>query len=850
MRLDLQQLQLILTNWPESVAPESPIEDGIDERIRQILRGSSPTRLLKNDLLPLIRHYLLRETDRTGRQQKLRVPASAPWPDRDEWQEHAIFALRIDDSHLLTALPWHPEWLTSGELGAFAQAFTDQVVRVDGRCRADPFIVDATGYTEYSCPGQREAVRAAFLMQPGHTLLVNLPTGSGKSLVGQAPALVYKEAGNLTLFIVPTVALALDQARQMEDYFRRPSAGGQSWPLAWYGGMSPSDRSEIRHRISLGTQRILFTSPEALMTSLLRTVFDASAAGMLRYLVIDEAHLVTQWGDDFRPAFQALAGLRNALLRHSTRASLRTLLLSATFTQDTIEALASLFGPLERVHMLSAVHLRPEPQYWFHRAISATEKEERILEALRHAPRPFVLYLTTPADAVRWRDCLQSALKLTRIACFHGKTSDQDRKSILRRWQSNELDGVVATSAFGVGIDKADVRTIIHATIPESLDRFYQEVGRAGRDGRASVSLLVHDSSEWGTAKSLGKPTIISDNLGMNRWNAMYRSRQVTDVEDLFQIDIDAIPEHVRGSNEYNVSWNMRTLLLMVRARLLVLEVRPANDQDRPIGEFSPSSPLAAMSCIRLRILNDAHKLPAVWEQEVGASREATRRTSERNIELMNALLNQGTEVGATLARLYRSTLPRWPVSVAEVCGGCAADRYASGAERSYHMPYAIPLFCVEAADFNAWRSTIPWVDPQFAHIFFDAELPGSGEAILQLLRWLTSACALQEISTSATSRLATTQSFRQLYRRSPTGVLVHRDTSEADQEPYSPLARASILETEDPAEYERVRSLQRPYHVVVLPARMPDPANPTRLLAETAQNAIRLDALNAMTTQ
>ena len=849
MRLDLQRLQSSLTNWPESSPPESPIADGIDERIRQILRASSPTRLLKNDLLPLIRHYLLREADRTGRPQKLRVPASAPWPDRAEWQEHGVSALRIDDAHLLTALPWHPEWLTSGEHGAFAQAFSDQLVRVDGRCPADPFIADATGYTEYSCPGQREAVRAAFLMQPGHTLLVNLPTGSGKSLVGQAPALVHKEAGNLTLFVVPTVALALDQARQMEGYFRRTAAGAQSWPLAWYGGMSPSDRAEIRQRISHGTQRILFTSPEALMTSLLRTVFDASVAGMLRYLVIDEAHLVTQWGDDFRPAFQALAGLRNALLRHSTRAPLRTLLLSATFTQDTVEALASLFGPLERVHMLSAVHLRPEPQYWFHHAESSTEKEDRIFEALRHAPRPFVLYLTKPDDAIRWRDRLQSALKLTRIACFHGRTSDQDRKSVLQRWQSNELDGVVATSAFGVGIDKADVRTIIHATIPESLDRFYQEVGRAGRDGRASVSLLVHDSSEWATAKSLGKPLIISDNLGMNRWNAMYHSRRVTDTEGLFQIDIDAIPEHVRGGNEYNVSWNMRTLLLMVRARLLALEVLPANDQDRPIGEFSPSSPLAAMSCIRLRILNHAHRLPTVWEQEVGASRATTHRTSERNLELMNALLNQGAEVGATLARLYRSTLPPWPVPVTEVCGGCAADRYASGAERRYHMPHAIPLSCVEAADFSAWKSTIPWVDPQFAHIFFDAEMSGSSEAILQLLRWLTSACALQEISTSAASRLATAQAFRQLYRRSRFGVLVHRHASEGDQEPYSPLARVSILETEDPAEYERVRTLQRPYHVVVLPARMPDPDNPERLLADTALNAIRLDALNAMIT-
>src|SRR5262249_27888177 len=160
--------------------------------------------------------------------------------------------------------------------------------------------------------------------KPGHTLIVNLPTGSGKSLVGQAPALVHKDAGNLTLFVVPTVALALDQARQMSQYFSRPVSGARGWPLAWYGGMPPHERSEVRSRITDGTQRLLFTSPEALITSLSRSVFDAAAAGMLNYLVIDEAHLVTQWGDDFRPAFQALAGLRKALLQHSRHRELRT----------------------------------------------------------------------------------------------------------------------------------------------------------------------------------------------------------------------------------------------------------------------------------------------------------------------------------------------------------------------------------------------------------------------------------------------------------------------------------------------------------------------------------------------
>ena len=96
----------------------------------------------------------------------------------------------------------------------------------------------------------------------------------------------------------------------MRALFRRQDPTRPDWPLAWFGGLPQEKRSEIRRRLRNGSQRILFTSPEALTTSLLRAVLDAAGAGMLRYLVIDEAHLVTQWGDEFRPSFQALAGLR------------------------------------------------------------------------------------------------------------------------------------------------------------------------------------------------------------------------------------------------------------------------------------------------------------------------------------------------------------------------------------------------------------------------------------------------------------------------------------------------------------------------------------------------------------
>src|SRR5439155_19698377 len=124
------------------------------------------------------------------------------------------------------------------------------------------------------------------------------------------------------------------------------------------------------------------------------------------------------------------------------------------------------------------------------------------------------LLLTKRQDVRAWWVVLRNRGGLGRIERFDGGTPDKTREEIIQKWAGNHLDGVVATSAFGVGIDKADVRTVIHATIPETLDRFYQEVGRGGRDGRPSISLLVYDDTDWGMPERLATPKIISDELG------------------------------------------------------------------------------------------------------------------------------------------------------------------------------------------------------------------------------------------------------------------------------------------------------------------------------------------------
>ena len=858
MNLDYFSLQEILSSWPNVDIPDGPVQDSLVERIRQVLqfaKRSTNVAPFRGDMPPLLRHYLLRESYRAGQGVKLRVPVSDGWPTVADWGDHGISALAAGEHALiLSAEPWHPSWLGStDQTGVFSDAFTDIVVREDGRCLADPFVADATGYTQYSCPGQREAIRAAFLMRPGHTLIVNLPTGSGKSLVGQLPSLVHTQDGSLTLFVVPTVALAIDQERQMAGYFCKSQKTATNWPLAWHGGLSVEGRAEVRRRIRDGTQRILFTSPEALTTSLLRTVSEASQAGMLKYLVIDEAHLVTQWGDDFRPAFQAVAGLRNGLLRRSSNGHFRTLLLSATFTAETVEILANLFGPPERVQMVSAVHLRPEPQYWFYRASSRSEKQERVLEALRHAPRPFILYVTKRDDAVWWTRILQTQAGLKRIARFDGNTLDQQREQIIASWVTNQLDGIIATSAFGVGIDKGDVRTIIHATIPETLDRFYQEVGRGGRDGRPSISLLVFDDTDWGLPKRLSTPAIISDDLGINRWKAIYASRSVPSEGGLFSINIDAVPIHRQGGNEYNVSWNMRTLLLMSRAGLLELDIENNDEYVDAVEEFSPSSPLVAMAKIRIRILNSGHQLPEVWERVVGPTRASTYHSGARNLNLMRGLLQGQREVANTLAELYRIRSLRWTVDVTRVCGGCPSDRFVGAAHPGYHVPSAAAIQAIDSVSLDSWNMYFPWLDPAWALIFYDdaMTLAAVQKEIVKFVGWLVGECGFKEIAADSRAPLVQLSAWNKMYRHAPDGVILHRNLDQLDQEPYTPLARVTVIDSNvTRQELEKISLLQRPYHVVLLPQSMKDPDNEQRLLLDTAANAAQLEQLLGVISQ
>lgn len=846
--LDFDGLHTIVGDWPTGPLPDAGA-DGVFDRIRQILS------LLRNngrasglgDLLPLLRHVLRRHSLQTGTAARLRVPSVAPWPTRERWAEFGILAQSVGGAqYLIEAMPWAPEWLSDADKPLFEDVFEERDVRLDWSRPIDPFLAEPSAFDSYVSPGQREAVRSAFLLPPGETLIVSLPTGSGKSFVAQAPVLVRGLEGGLTLCVVPTTALVLDQARQMTDMLKTRYRNREIPALAWHAGLTSDERLAIKTAIRQGRQGILYCSPEAMTGALLPALYDAARTGLLAYLVIDEAHLVSQWGDGFRPAFQMLAGVRRGLLNASEGARFRTILMSATLTPDTVATIDALFGPAQSVQMVAAIHLRPEPQYWIHYEADEEVKDRKILEAVRHAPRPFILYVTKRDDASRWLQVLRRE-GFARTECFHGKTADSDRRRIIDQWSQNLLDGIVATSAFGVGIDKRDVRTVIHAAVPETLDRFYQEVGRGGRDGRPSASLLVYSDVDRELADQLGTPSLISEELGFERWSAMADKAVPLDpMGGLLELNLDVVPTRLHQQSDYNASWNMRTLIMMARAKMLELESRPPEMIARDEGETDAAFDLRneeqwARYFRRTIVSIDelGHRNKEVFDRRIGAERQRAFEGASKGAALLDDLLGGQTEVSGLLDALYRSHEAGRTLIVSPACGGCPPDRAAGIVNRVYGEPLAFGIERVIASDTSLFRQRFPHLNIAGPIILPLAE-PMDVRAAMGILADLVATFGIREIGVAETM-FATSPELLRLHTRATDQVLLIQSLEEEATRPTAyRIPRATLLST--PFLPPHLLLLERPLHIVLAPFSTADPLHPARRLADTGTNILSLD--------
>ncbi len=312
------------------------------------------------------------------------------------------------------------------------------------------------------------------IMQNGHALVI-MPTGGGKSLLYQIPALMLED---LTLVISPLIALMKDQV----DVLRR--RGIQATFIN--ASLASSERAKRYHKLASGAYKLVYITPERFRKSEFR---NAIARRRVSLLAIDEAHCISEWGHDFRPDYTRIGEFRRFLNFPVTIA------LTATATpavqEDIINQLGLSHGEIKRFHQGID---RPNLFLEVFNVWGEDEKFEHIAEIIKYRPGSGIIYFVLIKDLQRMSSRLQK--KGIRHMVYHGDLASDQRRKIQNHFMGRENQLALATNAFGMGIDKENIRYVIHAQIPGSVEAYFQEIGRAGRDGDPSICSLLYDQQD------------------------------------------------------------------------------------------------------------------------------------------------------------------------------------------------------------------------------------------------------------------------------------------------------------------------------------------------------------------
>jgi len=621
----------------DTSALSEQMEEPAFERLRDALQDEKASLY---DRTVLLRQALLYEGTRRAGTLEPEFSLATGW--RVPWDAFSLAHRDTNTGTRVKAKAWKPRWLRDNRT-------VDQwaAQEVDRRAahtpvEGDPFL-GAVGFATYRSRRQRSAARAVLTTPPGATLTVVLATGEGKSLlfqlidavgfVGDSQSL----SRGVTLVVVPTLALALDHALATPEGALR----------AWRSG-NVETNALIANSVSTGSQGLCFVSPEAACGALRQPLLKAASQGALRAVVIDEAHMVDAWGTGFRTDFQVLSSLVFELQAVSPPDRMpRTICLSATLTESSQETLRILFGGTA-FQTLSAATLRPEPDYWIADTCDEIERENRVYDALCHVPRPAILYVTRVHDADIWRNRL-SQRGFSRLAVVHGRTPFSKREAILQAWRNGSLDLVVATSAFGLGINYRHVRSVVHACIPESLDRYYQEVGRGGRDGRSCLSLLLPGKGDFSVASGISDVTVIGLERGLERWTSMFSGEKKELGDDRFALRLDTAPgtsaKDIDMIGDRSSDWNARVLMLLARSGII-----------RLIGEADVTDD-GQWQCVE--IIDHTHLKQETWAKVVAPVRNHIWQANRDNLLLMADFINKPNDCPTMhLCRLYKDADP------------------------------------------------------------------------------------------------------------------------------------------------------------------------------------------------
>src|SRR5439155_22816300 len=327
------------------------------------------------------------------------------------------------------------------------------------------------GYKTFR-PLQREAMDAVLA---GRDSIVVLPTGGGNSLCFQAPAVVQS---GLALVVSPLISLMKDQVDTLV---------GNGVPAAVSNSsLSPGEKAEVTARLRQQRYRLLYVSPERLVGDGSDAFLSLISACAIQFVAVDEAHCISQWGHDFRPEYRQLGRLRQLLPGVPLHAY------TATATARVRRDIGAQLGLKDSIELVGSFD-RPNLVY---RALPRATLKKQLLEVLgRHRREAGIIYCTSRREV----DALAAWLGSIGVTAlpYHAGLSDGERSRNQDAFLSERADVIVATVAFGMGIDRSDVRFVVHAGAPRSLEHYQQESGRAGRDGLEAECVLISSSADF-----------------------------------------------------------------------------------------------------------------------------------------------------------------------------------------------------------------------------------------------------------------------------------------------------------------------------------------------------------------
>lgn len=417
------------------------------------------------------------------------------------------------------------------------------------------------GYSSFRTP-QEEIILSVIR---GKDTLALLPTGGGKSLCYQLPALVLE---GVCLVVSPLLALIKDQVTQLK------SIGVEAEYLS--SELDENEQEEIYARAAEGVTKLLYVSPERLSNSMfLQKITNIH----ISFIAVDEAHCISEWGQDFRPSYQRIGEFRKLF------GDVPCLALTATATPKVITDIETKLI-LKSPQIFQKSYKRDNLRI-FHEEIS--DKYQRILDFMKNNSASGIIYVRTRKEAEELTAFLKQK-GIENVDFYHAGLSLKDKNQNQKKWQQSSSHTLVSTNAFGMGIDKENVRFVIHFSPSVSLENYYQEIGRAGRDGHESYALLLWNEQEFSDIDDVFRNQIPNKTEFLSILSFLYSIFQIAEgeaSEKIFKLNIQKIKNFTKTSfakiknvlnfmhNQELVFWNnykdLSTLELKISAEDLEL---------------------------------------------------------------------------------------------------------------------------------------------------------------------------------------------------------------------------------------------------------------------------------------